>query len=260
MNRENKLIDLVEGHRIDVIIHLAAKTGVRDSEILADSYFSSNILASKSIFSIGVVSKTPIIYASSSSVYGDLKVSNFSEDLKTQTPQSIYALSKIATENLGYYYTQKYNLNSVGLRFFTVYGPLPRKDMALWKFLEKIDSQQPITVYGKGEMVRDFTYVDDITEGILKTINLILDGQSFKNEVFNLCYGNGRKVSEMIEILEDHLGKKAIIQYEEKSYEDMNSTMANTTKANQILGFNPKYSLEEGIKKTMDWYLQNIKN
>ena len=249
------LQELLKEIKPEIIIHLAAKTGVRESEEKADYYFESNILATKVVLELASNQRIPLIYASSSSVYGATENDFLVESQSINKPLSIYAITKIANENLAHYYTQKYKLNTVGLRFFTVYGPYSRMDMACWKFINNIYHGKPIEVFGEGGLKRDFTFVDDIAEGIYKVSQSMKEGKVYENEIFNFGFGHGREVTELINIIEKCLSKKAIRSNKNKMHEDMQATLADNNKALTLLGFKPQFTLEEGIEKTVKWYL-----
>jgi UDP-glucuronate 4-epimerase len=240
--------------QIDIILHLAARAGVRDSESEAASYIETNITGSQEVFSFAAFRRIPVVYASSSSVYGDQSTEKPLTEDNVGLPKSIYATTKIATENLAAYYSNKYQLNIIGLRFFTVYGPLPRKDMAMWKFITAIENGDPITIFDNGTLVRDFTYIDDIVLGINAATIRLLDKIKTNHSIYNLGFGNGRSVAEMVTIIERCLGKKAIIDYQDKVHEDVIATKANLELVNKDLGWKALSSLEVGVEKTIAWY------
>lgn len=263
--RENR-VDVIEcdiqesekyAHLFDTVdfthvIHLAAQAGVRDSMTQPQKYVDSNLngfiqvlqtLAKRKL-------KIPFIFASSSSVYGVNHKIPFKESDPTDHPASLYGATKKANELLAYSYHHIYNIPMIGLRFFTVFGPYGRPDMAYFKFTRAIDRGEPIPVYGKGLLTRDFTYVDDIVAGILSTLTYNADF-----EIFNLGNNQPKSVNAMIEHIEKRLGKKAIIDHCEKPPGDVLTTYADIQKSEQELHYYPKVSFEKGLDNFIDWYV-----
>ena len=190
-----------------------------------------------------------LIYASSSSVYGDSKKDIFSEMDRVSTPISVYAASKISNELLAYSYSRLYNLKTTGLRFFTVYGPWGRPDMAMYIFTNKILKNKPIVVFNNGNMKRDFTYIDDIIDGVISSLN-----HCYSYEIFNLGRGKSIDLLEMIGHLENNLNKKANIEYDEIQPGDVPSSFADISRSKHKLGYQPNINLEEGIVNFIEWY------
>jgi UDP-glucuronate 4-epimerase len=193
------------------------------------------------------------IYASSSSVYGVNKKVPFSESDRVDKPISPYAATKKATELIAHVYSHIYKLNTTGLRFFTVYGPWGRPDMAYFKFTNKILKGEEIDVYNRGDMLRDFTYIDDIIEGILK----VLDKQS-RYEIINIGADKPEKLSKFIEVLEKNICKKAKKNFKPIQPGDVLRTMADVKKLRK-LGWKPTTQIEVGLKKFVDWYKEYYK-
>ncbi len=194
-----------------------------------------------------------MVFASSSSVYGNSQETTFSEDDNVDYPISLYAATKKAGELMAYTYSHLYNLPVTGLRFFTVYGPWGRPDMAYYKFTKSILDKQPIDVYNHGDLLRDFTFIDDIVEGI----NSILFKTPEENPlygIYNIGNSNPVKLLEFISILEELLGKKAIINFKPMQDGDVYKTFANTNKLENLTGFKPKTDLRDGLKAFVDWY------
>lgn len=268
---KNKIAALFEEQDFDVVIHLAAQAGIRYSIVHPHSYISSNLEGFLNILE-GCRHFTiqHLIYASSSSVYGLNKKMPFEISDKTDSPASLYAATKKANELMAHTYSHLYDIPSTGLRFFTVYGPYGRPDMAYFKFANLINAGQPIDVYNNGEMARDFTYIDDITESILRLIPLppdpddlnVGDGTETDSEMdsdipyqlFNI--GNGAPVNllKFIEILESHLGKKAEKNMLPMQPGDVKKTWADVSGLYSYINYKPTVGIDEGLKYFSDWY------
>lgn len=234
----------------DVVVHLAAQAGVRYSISNPHAYIQSNIVGFQNI--IELVRETRpanFVYASSSSVYGGNKTFPFSEDQNISNPVSLYAASKASNELVARCYGNLYELPSSGLRFFTVYGPFSRPDMAMFKFAELMREGKPIDVYNHGKMVRDFTYIDDIVSGIIGAMNRPAVG-----EVYNLGAGAPMELMEMIELLETNLNIKAIRNMMPMQLGDVPMTISDISKAKRLIGYEPKTKLAEGVKQFAQWY------
>ena len=196
-----------------------------------------------------------LTYASSSSVYGLNTKIPFAETDPVDKPASFYGATKRSNELIAHAYHHTHGLSVTGLRFFTVYGPWGRPDMAYYSFTKAILEGKPITVFDKGELKRDFTYVDDIVEGVVKAVDL-----GAACELFNLGNNHPVSVLELVETLEKHLGKKAIVTFSEKPPGDVAVTYADISKSGKVLGFEPRTSLAEGLKAFTDWYTQTTSN
>ena len=237
-------------NKIDLVCHEAAQAGGRYSLENPDAYIQSNIVGTHNIFKLAKkYGSEGVIFASSSSVYGDSDAPSFDENARTDQPVSLYAATKKATELIAYSYFKNYGVRSTALRYFTVYGPWGRPDMALFKFTKAILAGEEIEVYNNGELERDFTYVDDIVDG---TIAALETNSAF--EVFNLGCGNPRKLMEFIDAIENALGVKAKIKYLPHQNGDVLKTSANIAKAKNALGWSPKTPIEEGVKMFTNWY------
>jgi len=242
----------------DIILHLAAQAGVRYSLSNPYEYISSNIYGFLNILE-AVKTHTPkhFIYASSSSIYGLNTKIPFSENEQTNRPASLYAMTKLSDELMAYCYSHLYNIPLTGLRFFTVYGPWGRPDMAPFIFTKSIIEEKPIIVFNNGNMQRDFTYIDDVIEGITRVINKIPIGNDEDKTpavIYNI--GNSEPVALMdfIHTIENTLKKKAIIQYAPMQAGDVNSTWADCSKLERDTGFRPNTSLSTGIQEFINWY------
>jgi len=267
---ENKksINELFKRYNLEVVINLAAQAGVTYSIHNPDSYISSNIVGFLNILeACRDYSIQNLIYASSSSVYGGNQKIPFSESDSTNHPISLYAATKRANELMAHTYSHLFNIPSTGLRFFTVYGPWGRPDMAPMLFANAIFRNKPITIYNSGNMQRDFTYIDDVVEAINKLIlkpassNLKFDRSNPDNSsswaphrVFNI--GNSQPVNllDFISILEEEIGIKAIKIFEKERPGDIKNTYADNDKINKWINFKPKTSLKIGIKNFVFWY------
>ena len=261
---QKKLENLFLKNNFDVIIHLAAQAGVRYSIENPQEYIQSNI---NGFFNILELSRhnniKHLIFASSSSIYGENENLSFEESQITDSPKNLYAASKKSNELISYSYANLFKLPCTGLRFFTVYGPWGRPDMAYFKFVKNIYDGKPIEIYGQGKMYRDFTYIDDIIEGILKILN---NGPPFlheKNvktlnktpwEIYNL--GNNKSVSleKFVNTIELLTEKKPTKIYLDLQPGDMKFTLADISKAQKKLNFNPQTSIKDGLFKFIEWY------
>ncbi len=232
----------------DAVINLAARAGVRASIEGPGVYMQTNVTGTLNLLELAIKNNVKkFVSASSSSVYGNAKIP-FSEDQNTDKPVSPYAATKKSSEVLCYTYNYLYGLDITLLRYFTVYGPAGRPDMALLNFIKSISEGKQITVFGDGTQKRDFTYVDDIADGTIKAL------KPLGFEIINL--GNDRPVelSYLINLIEDNLGKRVNIKRIDRHPADVKDTWANIDKAKKILGWEPKTSVEDSVKKTVEWY------
>lgn len=244
------LQNIVDLETPDVIIHLAAMTGVRDSFKYPNKYMKTNVEGTLNILECMKNSGIKkIIFASSSSVYGDNKEELFSEDTGNLQPISPYACSKLCGENLIYTYSKAYNIQAVCLRFFTVYGPRQRKDLAIRKFAEAIIKGEPIEIYGDGTSSRDYTYISDVIEGIILAIKY----DKTLYEIFNIGGGTSTSLNDMVATVAEEVGKKAIGHKSPMQKGDVYRTAADISKAKELLGYEPKVPFKEGIKEFISW-------
>jgi UDP-glucuronate 4-epimerase len=248
---EEFMLDLFERERPEWICHMAARAGVRPSIQDPFVYIHSNIRGTTHLMELahkfGVKN---FVFASSSSVYGGSKNTFFSEEENVDNPVSPYAASKKACELLAYTYHHLYNLNVTGLRFFTVYGPRGRPDMAPFKFIDRVARGMELQQFGDGSSSRDYTYIGDIVDGILRAID-----RPYPYQVFNLGKGSGTSLKEFIGIVEKHVGKKAIIKLMPDQPGDVPYTCADVSKAYELLGYKATVPFDEGIGMTVDWYM-----
>jgi len=243
---------LFNDNKIDAVINLAARAGVRYSIINPHIYMSTNAQGTLNL--LEVMKKHHIkkmVLASTSSLYAGQPMP-FKEDLPVNTPISPYAASKKAAEVTAYTYHYLYGIDVTIVRYFTVYGPAGRPDMSIFRFIKWVDEGTPIELFGDGSQSRDFTYVDDIAEGTIKALKEV------GYEIINLGGGkNPISLNYVISKIEEYLGKKAKIEYKPFHKADLKETWADITKAEKILNWKPKITFEEGLKRTIEWYLEN---
>lgn len=237
-------------NKIDIIVHLAARAGVRPSIEKPVEYMQTNVMGTVNILELmkkyGV---KKMCMASSSSVYGNCKAEKFSEDLNVRRPISPYAASKSACEQICYTYHHLYDLNIVMLRYFTVFGPRQRPDLAINKFVNLIRNNQPINMYGDGTSIRDYTYIDDIVSGTISAMKYDKTGY----EIFNLGGGNPVSLVDMISTIETILGKKAIINKMPMQPGDVDRTVCDISKSMKLLNYKPETSFYDGVKNFINW-------
>lgn len=265
---KERILELFELHKFDTVIHLGAQAGVRYSIENPHAYINSNIFGHLNILEgCKLVKVKHLLYASSSSVYGLNKKLPFSTDDSVDHPVSLYAATKKSNELMSHTYSHLFNIPTTGLRFFTVYGPYGRPDMALFKFTKAILEGKNIDIYNNGEMSRDFTYIDDIVEAIVRLKDIppqrndswSVEGNSAATSsaayrIFNI--GNGNPVSLMSYIyqLESKLGIQASKNYMPLQQGDVLDTFSDTTDLCDLIDFTPSISVEEGVSKFVDWY------
>lgn len=248
-----ELKKIFENNKIDNVIHLAGYGGVRPSIENPKLYIDNNIVATLNILECMKNHKIQkLVYASSSSVYGNSKETIFKETLNVSEPISPYAMTKKACEELCYTYHKLYNIKVISLRFFTVYGKRQRPDLAISKFTKLILENNSIPVFGDGSTMRDYTYIEDIVSGIISAIEY----NKTNYEIINLGGGEPINLERMIKTIETVLGKKAIINRMEMQKGDVDKTVADITKARNLLNYNPSTSFENGIKKFTEWFMK----
>jgi UDP-glucuronate 4-epimerase len=242
--------NIFEVERPEWVCHMAARAGVRPSIQDPYIYIHSNIKGTTQLMELshkfGVKN---FVFASSSSVYGGSKSTFFSEEESVDNPVSPYAASKKACELLAYTYHHLYQLNVSALRFFTVYGPRGRPDMAPFKFIDRVSRGVEIQQFGDGSSSRDYTYISDIVDGIVRAID-----RPHKYEVFNLGKGDGTSLKEFIDLVQKHTGKAAVIRVMPDQPGDVPYTCADVTKAYRLLGYRSKIPFDEGIRRTVEWF------
>ncbi|HOO14761.1 MAG TPA: NAD-dependent epimerase/dehydratase family protein [Candidatus Marinimicrobia bacterium] len=237
---------------IEKVVHLAAQAGVRYSLINPFAYQKSNLEGFLNIIELSKCAKVKnFIYASSSSVYGNNRHLPFSVQDNVDRPISLYAATKKSNELIAHVYAHLYQLPCTGLRFFTVYGPFGRPDMALFIFTKNILEGKPIDVYNFGQMKRDFTYIDDIVAGLRSAID-----KPFPYEIFNLGNHRSENLMDFIHLIEEYSGRKAQINFQPIQPGDVPETYADISTATEKLGFVPRTQIREGIKLFLDWYFE----
>ena len=252
-----KIVSFFKKKKIDIIINLAAQAGVRHSLQNPYVYINSNILGQVNMLELAKELKIKkYIYASSSSVYGGNKSLPFSVKDRVDNPISLYAASKKSTELIAEYYSHLYKIKSVGLRFFTVYGPWGRPDMATFIFTKNIINGKPINIFNYGKMKRDFTYVDDIVSGIYGSINLKM--KKF-HKVYNLGNSKSESLLEFIKLIEKNLNKKAKKKFLPLQPGDVPATFADISESTKDLKFVPKTKIKEGIPRFIEWFKKYYK-
>jgi len=244
------LEDLFRSVKFDQVIHLAARAGVRPSLQEPALYQRVNVEGTVNLLEAArATGVKKVTIASSSSVYGVNATVPFSENDPIFSTISPYAASKLACEALGHVYHHVYGMDIAMLRFFTVYGPRQRPDLAIHKFAQLITRGKPIPVFGDGSTARDYTYVSDTVAGVIACTQ-----REFGFDIFNLGESQTVKLAYLIELLENALGKKAVIDRQPPQPGDVPITFANITKAREKLGYDPKVKIEEGIPKFVDWF------
>lgn len=239
--------------KVDVIIHMAAKAGVWHSVQNPVAYQQVNVMGLQNMLEFARQKHVKqFVFASSSSVYGINDHFPWKED-EQLLPISPYAMTKLSGEMLGHVYSRLFGMRFIALRFFTVYGPSQRPDLAIHKFTKAILKDKPLTVYGDGSTTRDYTYVDDIIQGVLAAIKY--EGSAF--EIINLGHNQPVQLSELIRAIEKTLGKKAIIERLPEQPGDVPKTFADISKAKRLLGYSPSTELDQGLKKFYDWFIEN---
>lgn len=247
---ESFMLELFEKECPGWVCHMAARAGVRPSIQDPYVYIHSNIRGTTHLMELshkfGVQN---FVFASSSSVYGGSKSAFFSEEENVDNPVSPYAASKKACELLAYTYHHLYKLNVTGLRFFTVYGPRGRPDMAPFKFIDRVSRGEEMQQYGDGSSSRDYTYIDDIVDGVVRAVD-----RPYPYQVFNIGKGSGTSLKDFISIVQKHVGRSAIIKIMPDQPGDVPYTCADVSKAYDLLGYAATVPFDEGIRRTVQWY------
>lgn len=262
ISNKEKIFKIFEKERPDYVINLAAQAGVRYSIDHPDCYIESNLIGFYNI--LEACRNYPVkklLFASSSSVYGANKKIPFSTDDKVDKPVSLYAATKKSNELMAYAYSNLYKIPVVGLRFFTVYGPMGRPDMAYYSFTKNIVENKTIKVFNNGDMYRDFTYVDDIVAGIISLIPLDVkkDENNVQYKIYNIGNNKPVKIIDFISILEKNIGKVADKEFLPMQPGDVYETYADIDELIKDTGFKPETSIEDGLKNFVDWYLDYYK-
>jgi UDP-glucuronate 4-epimerase len=277
LNDKVELDKLFKHHQPERIVHLAAQAGVRHSLDTPRDYIDANISGFLNILEACREFGTEhLVYASSSSVYGANTMMPFSEHHGTNHPKSLYAATKKMNELMAHSYSHLFKFPVTGLRFFTVYGPWGRPDMALFKFTKAILNNEPIDIYNNGDMKRDFTYIDDIVEGVVRSLakSPIIDPNWTSDQpdpatsgvasycIYNIGSNKPIDLVKFIEIIEEKLGRKSLKNYMPMQPGDVTASWAHSEEIIQKMGYTPETSMEEGIQRFIDWYIDyfEIKN
>lgn len=257
---EQALKGLFENHRIDIILHMAAQAGVRYSIENPKAYIDSNLVGFANILEMARhFNVEHLVYASSSSVYGANKKYPFSTSDSVDFPVSLYAATKKSNELMAHTYSHLYKIPTTGLRFFTVYGPWGRPDMALYIFTQKILNHQSIPVFNHGHMERDFTYIDDIVEGVLRCAHhlpLPHPQTQAPYKIYNIGNNQPIKLGRFIEAIEKACKVEAVKEYMDMQPGDVERTYADVDDLIEDVGFKPDTTIEDGVKKFVDWYIK----
>ncbi|HIU64449.1 MAG TPA: NAD-dependent epimerase [Candidatus Avacidaminococcus intestinavium] len=254
---EGTLTTLFEQHKFAIVVNLAAQAGVRYSITNPKAYLHSNLAGFLNILetcrNFGV---EHLVYASSSSVYGANTKIPFATTDQTDKPVSLYAATKKANELMAYTYSHLYQVPATGLRFFTVYGPYGRPDMAYFSFAEKIMRDEPIKIFNNGDMYRDFTYVDDVVQGLENILDNppIADSDGVRHKVYNIGNNQPEKLMDFISTLEEVLGKKAKKEFLPMQPGDVYRTYADVSELMRDFDFKPNTSIQEGLSKFAEWF------
>ncbi len=253
---KQRLFSIFNSYSFDIVYNLAAQAGVRYSIEQPDVYADSNLTGFLNILEACRSKQiSHLIYASSSSVYGLNSKQPFSESDTVDKPISLYAATKKANELMAHTYSHLYDIPTTGVRFFTVYGPWGRPDMALFKFTKNIISNKQIELYNNGEMYRDFTYIDDIIEGLVRLMKRTPQKCVYAPyEIYNIGRGEPIKLMDFVEAIEISAGVKADIKYSPLQDGDVISTFADVSLLESSVGYKPKVSVKEGVEKFVKWY------
>jgi len=250
----DRMNELFKVEKFDIVIHLAAQAGVRHSLQAPFDYIDSNLIGMMTILEGCRHNNIKhLIYSSSSSVYGANKKIPFNENDRVDNPVSLYAATKKSNELMAYSYSSLYGIPITGLRFFTVYGPAGRPDMAPWIFTSAIIKGEPIKIFNNGKMLRDFTYIDDIVDGVVNISKISPTGKVPHN-LYNIGNNNPIELQSFIELIETLCGRKAIKEFVGMQNGDVPATYADISKLENKIGFKPSTSIKEGMKNFINWY------
>ena len=249
-----KLFNNFKNKKIDIVINLAAQAGVRYSITNPETYIKSNIVGFFNVLELSKNKKVKhLLYASSSSVYGQNDKFPIKEEFNTSSPISMYAASKKTNEILAYSFAYTYKLKCTGLRFFSVYGPYGRPDMALFKFVKNIKNNKKIELYNGGNHERDFTYVDDVVDSIIRLIKKPSTNK-ISHQILNIGYGKSIKLMDFVVLIEKYLSKKASVKKLKLQTGDVRKTHSDIKKLIKKIKFKPITGIEKGVKNFINWY------
>ena len=262
ISNKEELTKVFEKYRPEIVVNLAAQAGVRYSIENPDAYVQSNLVGFCNLLECARHFKVEhLVYASSSSVYGGNEKVPFSTDDKVDEPVSLYAATKKSNELLAYSYSKLYKIPATGLRFFTVYGPYGRPDMALFGFTKNILEGKPIQIFNNGDMYRDFTYIDDIVTGVFNILSNPPkeDKKGAIHKVYNIGNNKPEKLMDFVTIIEECLGIEAIKEFKPMQQGDVYQTYADVTELMNDFDFKPNTPLKEGVARFVEWYKEYIK-
>ena len=256
LNKYDLIYSKLKNYKIQLIIHLAAQPGVRISIKKPHNTLKQNLVPFINILEIARLKKVKkFLFASSSSIYGDTKIYPFVEKDNQNVPVSVYGATNLSNEIIASSYSKNFNMKTIALRFFTVYGPYGRPDMAYYSFLDDLKKNKKIRVFNKGHMMRDFTYVDDVIKGIISLINFKMKKN---HDVINIGKGKPDQLMELIKLIEVNYKKKFRIEYTKNIPNgDIKKTFSNVNKSKKLIKWKPKVNLDEGIKRFVSWYKLN---
>jgi UDP-glucuronate 4-epimerase len=256
LKNKDKIYQIFKKHKFDVVINLAAQAGVRYSLTNPDQYIYSNVLGFYNLLEAMKKYKVKkLLYASSSSVYGSINSKSFHEGLLTNKQISLYATSKKINEVFMDYYGKIFDISSIGMRFFTVYGPLGRPDMSIYKFTESILNNKKIYLHNFGDHSRDFTYVDDTVLCVEKLMLLIKKTKI--NTIVNIAGGKRISIKKIVSLLEKKLNKKAKVAYKPLQFGDVKNTFSNPKKLKSLIGYIPQTPIDIGLDNFCNWFKKN---
>ena len=256
LNKYDLIYSKLKNYKVELIIHLAAQPGVRISIKKPHNTLKQNLVPFINILEIARLKRVKkFLFASSSSIYGDTKIYPFVEKDNQNVPVSVYGATKLSNEIIASSYSKNFNIKTIALRFFTVYGPYGRPDMAYYSFLDDLKKNKKIRVFNKGDMMRDFMYIDDVIKGI---ISLISFKMKKNHDVINIGKGKPDQLMELIKLIEVNYKKKFKIEYTKNIPNgDIKKTFSNVNKAKKLIKWKPKVNLDEGIKRFVNWYKLN---
>ena len=256
LNKYDLIYSKLKNYKVELIIHLAAQPGVRISIKKPHNTLKQNLVPFINILEIARLKRVKkFLFASSSSIYGDTKIYPFVEKDNQNVPVSVYGATKLSNEIIASSYSKNFNMKTIALRFFTVYGPYGRPDMAYYSFLDDLKKNKKIRVFNKGHMMRDFTYIDDVIKGIISLINFKMKKN---HDVINIGKGKPDQLMELIKLIEVNYKKKFKIEYTKNIPNgDIKKTFSNVNKAKKLIKWKPKVNLDEGIKRFVNWYKLN---
>ena len=256
-----EITKIFERYNFKIVLHFAAQAGVQFSLINPSEYVNNNIVGFFNIIELSKKFKIlKIIYASSSSVYGNNDIYPFLEKHKVNKPKSIYAATKVSNELMAYTYFDLYGLSMIGLRLFTVYGPWGRPDMSYYIFVKSIIENKKFTLFNKGKQYRSFTYIDDVINSIIFLIEKLLDNDKPIYKIFNVGSSTSISIKKYVNFIERILGKSANISFEKSIQGDMLKTESDSSLLYDYIGFKPNIKLEVGLKKYIRWYKEYYNN